>query len=109
MDGVTSGKLVGEEVVNGTPVQHLAFRGKDVDFQVWIETGARPVPRRYVITSKDVKGSPDFRVEFSNWDFETKLPDDRFAFMAPPGAEKIDFLKQREAQGTGGAGKEGGR
>lgn len=109
MDGVTSGKFVGEEVVNGTRVQHLAFRGKDVDWQVWIEAGARPVPRRYVITSKDVKGSPDFRVEFSNWDFETKLSDDRFAFQAPAGAEKIDFLKRQEAQGTGGAGKEGGQ
>ncbi|HEY8210943.1 MAG TPA: DUF2092 domain-containing protein [Myxococcaceae bacterium] len=107
MDCVTSGTYVGQEMVNGTPVHHLAFRSKDVDWQVWIETGARPVPRRYVITTKDVPGTPDFRVELSNWDFQTKLPDDRFAFKPPPGAQKIDFLKRPQATGTGGAGEAG--
>jgi hypothetical protein len=107
MDGVSAATYVGKERLNGSTVHHLAFRGQDVDWQVWIEDGPRPVPRRYVITSKKVERAPDFRVDLSNWDFKGPFPDDRFAFRASTGAQKIEFVKRPEAKGTGGSGKEG--
>jgi hypothetical protein len=106
MDGVESGTYVGEEQVDGKAVHHLAFRGPEVDWQVWVAKGDRPLPLRYVISSKTVEGSPDFRVDLSNWELPRSIPNDRFAFRAPAGATKIEFLKQGE-QGTGGAGDQG--
>jgi len=94
-EDVIAGKVVGREFLDGVPVQHLAFRGHEVDFQIWIEDGARPVPRRYVITSKNVTGVPDFEVELGAWRFEPTITADTFRFKAPPGAQKIDFMATR--------------
>ena len=87
MEQVVSGRVVGRETVDGVAANHLAFRGEDVDFQLWIEAGARPVPLRFVITSKAVKGQPEFSVQLSNWNVQPKVSDALFAFQAPAGAK----------------------
>jgi hypothetical protein len=85
----SSGTDVGPVSVLGVPCEHLAFTQENIDWQVWIETGARPVPRKFVITYKDEPDSPQYTAIFSNWDFATKLPDFVFKFEPPPGASKI--------------------
>lgn len=86
---VASGVNIGPVSVLGVPCEHLAFTRTNIDWQVWIENGAKPVPRKFVITYKDEPGSPQFTAIFSNWDFETKLPDFVFEFEPPAGASKI--------------------
>jgi len=54
-------------VVDGVECEHLAFRGVDTDWQIWIETGARPVPRKYVITSKTLAGAPQYTLRIKDW------------------------------------------
>ena len=90
---VTSGIDVGPVTVLGVPCEHLAFTRGPVDWQIWIEAGAKPVPRKIVITYKDEEGSPQYTAILSNWDFETRLPDFLFAFEAPAGAAKIDVAQ----------------
>lgn len=87
MEQVVSGRFVGRETIDGVAANHLAFRGEQVDFQLWIEDGAKPLPLRFVITTKDVKGSPEFSVQLSNWNTQPKLSDATFAFNAPTGAK----------------------
>lgn len=41
MDGVESGFVVGDSVVDGVRCTHLAFRAPHVDWQIWIEDGPR--------------------------------------------------------------------
>src|SRR5258707_906030 len=86
---VTSGVGSGTVTVLGVPCEHLAFSQGEIDWQVWIQNGPRPVPRKFVITYKDEEGSPEYTAIFSNWDFETKLPDFLFTFEPPEGALKI--------------------
>jgi hypothetical protein len=85
----TSGAYIGPASVLGVPCEHLAFTQTNIDWQIWIENGAKPVPRKFVITYKDEPDSPQFTAIFSNWDFETKLPDPVFKFEPPAGATKI--------------------
>jgi hypothetical protein len=85
----TSGADIGPVTVLGVPCEHLAFTQDNIDWQVWIESGARPVPRKFVITYKDEPDSPQYTAIFSNWDFTTKLPDFVFQFEPPAGAAKI--------------------
>ena len=80
----------------GVPCEHLAFSQNNIDWQVWIENGARPVPRKFVITYKDEPDSPEFTAIFSNWDFTTQLPDFVFKFDPPPGSAKIGVKELRE-------------
>jgi len=87
---VTSGTDLGPVTVMGVPCEHLAFSEEHLDWQVWIETGAKPVPRKFLITYKDEPDAPQFIAIFSNWDFETKLPDFVFKFEPPEGASRID-------------------
>jgi hypothetical protein len=41
--------------------EHVAFRNFDTDWQLWIEAGAHPVPRKMGITSKTINGAPSTR------------------------------------------------
>ena len=89
IEKVVSGSDLGPVTVLGEPCEHLAFSLGAVDWQVWIETGAKPVPRKIVITYRDEEGSPQFTAILSNWDFETKLADSLFTFEPPAGASRI--------------------
>ncbi|MGD8771401.1 MAG: DUF2092 domain-containing protein [Desulfobacterales bacterium] len=89
---IQSGGYVGLSTVSGIECHHLAFRAEETDWQIWIENGKTPLPRKFVITSKWIAGAPQFTAVFRNWDVSPKLKDNRFIFVAPAGAEKINFL-----------------
>ena len=55
---VESGFWVGRHSVDGTPCHHLAFSQDSIDWQIWIEDGPWPVPRKLVITYKQEAGAP---------------------------------------------------
>ena len=88
----SSGFVVGPSVVAGVKTTHLAFRATDVDWQIWIEDGDKPLARKFILTSKQVKGEPEFTVVIKSWDLSPKLADKEFVFVAPKGAKKIEFL-----------------
>jgi hypothetical protein len=60
MADVIEGEVIGKGVIDGVECDHLAFRNIDTDWQIWIESGARPIPRKYVITSKGVAEAPQY-------------------------------------------------
>ena len=89
----SSGFVVGPSVVAGVKSTHLAFRGAEVDWQIWIEDGDKPLPRKFILTSKKVAGEPQFTVLIRNWDVAPKLTNQEFSFTPPKGAKKIEFLQ----------------
>ncbi len=89
----TSGFVVGPSVVAGIKCTHLAFLGAEVDWQIWIEDGDKPLPRKFVLTSKQVTGAPEFTVLVRSWDLTPKLTEREFTFVPPKGAKKIEFLQ----------------
>ncbi len=93
MGKVTSGILLGPVTVLGVACEHLAFSLGTVDWQLWIEQGARPVPRKIVITYKDEEGTPEYAAILSNWDFQTTLPDNLFTFEPPAGTLMINVAE----------------
>lgn len=95
MEDVESGMVVGSSTVDGVEVHHLAFRGSEVDWQIWIEKGDRPLPRKYLITSKWIAGAPQFTTLLSDWDTSARLEDAVFQFSPPPEAENIGFIPLR--------------
>jgi len=91
MTGVLDAKDIGPAVVDGVQCEHLAFRNHDVDWQIWIETGSRPIPRKYVITSKTVAGAPQYTLLVKDWKADVAVAPDAFTFKAPAGAKKVEF------------------
>ena len=88
-----SGSDLGDTDVDGVSCHHLAFVEKNIDWQIWIETGKAYLPRKFVITYKTDPGAPQFVAVLSAWDFTTPLSDSLFSADLPPGAELITFLK----------------
>jgi hypothetical protein len=91
-ENVISGSYVGLHNVHGVKCHHLAFTQDDIDWQVWIEEGKTPFPRKVIITEKRVAGAPQFTALLSKWNVNPELPDSLFIFEVPEGAEKIEFL-----------------
>jgi hypothetical protein len=58
---------------------------------VWISQGDRPLPLRVVLTYKNTPGQPQFRAQFSDWNFDIKPADSLFAFTPPAGVNRIPF------------------
>jgi hypothetical protein len=92
MTNVSSGFVVGKGIVEGVRCDHLAFRAPHVDWQIWIEEGARPLPRKLVITTRDVVNAPQFSVVVTRWDLQPKQADGMFSFTPAKDAKKVDFL-----------------
>jgi len=92
IEDVTLGSYVGLSNVFGVECHHLAFRGEESDWQIWIENSEKPLPRKFIITSKWVTGAPRFVGYITGWDLSPELKDSLFTFVAPEGAEEIEFL-----------------
>jgi hypothetical protein len=86
---VTDAKHIGIGIVDGVECEHLAFRNTDTDWQIWIETGSRPVPRKYVITSKTLAAAPQYTLRLHDWTFGPAAGAEAFQFAAPAGAKKV--------------------
>lgn len=97
MDGVTEGFVVGKSLVEGVRCDQLAFRAPHVDWQIWIEEGARPLPRKLVITTRDLASEPQFEVVITKWDLQPRIDTRTFAFVAPKGAQQVDLALREPA------------
>jgi hypothetical protein len=89
MTQVTDAKDLGSGVIRGTECDHLAFRTKEVDWQVWIAQGARPYPCRYVITSKKVTGWPQYTLDTWGWKTGAEVASNAFKLAIPADAKQL--------------------
>jgi hypothetical protein len=89
---ITGALHVGETMMGGVRVHHLAFRTKDVDWQMWVRAEGEPLPLRYIITSKWVAQGPQYILNFSDWKPGAAIDPARFEFTPPDGATKVDRI-----------------
>jgi hypothetical protein len=97
MQDATSGDYLGMAVVGGQRCHHLAYRAGSVDWQIWVREGDRPLPCRYVITTADMAGAPQFTMQVTKWEVAPTIPDGTFDFVPPAGAKAIEFLPKTAA------------
>jgi hypothetical protein len=88
---VIDAKDFGSGVIGGKECDHLGFRTKDVDWQIWIAHGSQPYPCRYVITAKGVDQAPQYSVQIKDWKTGNDFKPDDFAFTNSTNAKKIDI------------------
>ena len=90
MTDITSGTYVGDTFIDGVKVNQLAFRGANVDWQLWVTADDKPLPLRYVITTKWLSGAPQYTLELRNWNAAPNIETTRFNFVPPQGAKRLD-------------------
>ncbi len=91
LEGVKTAFDAGSAQIDGVACRHLAFSEEDADWQVWIEDGAKPLPRRLAVTYKKVPGAPRVMVALSDWNLSPATPAGEFTFTPPAGATKVDW------------------
>ena len=84
-------KDLGSGVVGGVECDYLAFRAKEVDWQIWIAQGTHPYPCQYVITSKLVTNGPQYSLRLRDWKTGNNASANDFRFRNPTNAKKIDL------------------
>lgn len=95
--GPTSGVHVGRTVVNGALCDLYALRNGEVDWQIWIAVGARPLPCRMVVIDRTAPTAPRTILEFTEWNLSPRLSNQAFDFVAPVGAQQVAWVA-RQAQ-----------
>ena len=96
MPEVVDAKDLGSGVISGIECDHLAFRTKDVDWEIWIAQGDRPYPCRYVITSKHIDQGPQYSIQIRDWKSGPEVAAVHYRFTNATNAKKIDLKELSE-------------
>ncbi len=96
IDGIVSSTYHGVAYVGGIECYYLSFREKEVDWQLWVKTGDKPLPVKYVITTKWMTAAPQYSIRYRNWNTSPKIEKDMFTFAAPAGATKLTAISANE-------------
>jgi hypothetical protein len=87
---LTSGFNVGTATIDGVKTDHWAFRQPDYDWEVWIEQGARPLPRKLTIIKRTDPALPGYTARL-RWTPNAAFADEDFTFKPGPGATQIQL------------------
>ena len=93
---------IGYARVNGQDTDQYAFRRGDIDWQIWIARGDRPLPLKVVYTTRSDPAQPQFTSELT-WNTNASFSPATFAFRAPEGVHEIQLaeaeaIRQQESQ-----------
>jgi hypothetical protein len=107
LTGVTSGRVVDTVTIDGSPYLHLFFsQPPGIELELWVGKDDQSLPRRLIVTYRDLPGQPNFIAELSDWNLNIHPSDADFTFQPPADAEQVQ-LKPAAAAATPAKGKGG--
>ncbi len=89
--GVDLAHYVGVHNVEGVHCHHVVLQRKDLDLQVFVEVGEKPLVRKLVFEYPERAGSPQYTASITEWSFEAPKSE-LFAPKVPKEAARVDFL-----------------
>lgn len=101
MGNVTDATYVGESTVNGVRCHHLSYRQPTLNWQIWIDAGAEPLPRKLAIRYKQLIGNPQYTATFVKWDASLALSDADFSASIPAEAQRVEYQPPKAGVGSG--------
>jgi len=94
LDKIESAMNAGQDFIDDELCDHYAFRQGKVDWQIWIATGSKPLPRKVVITNRADEARPQ-SVSLIDWNLKPTFKDSAFKFTPPKGATKIEIVPRK--------------
>jgi len=91
LDKIESAMNAGQDFVGNDICDHYAFRQGNIDWQIWITTGGKPLPRKIVITNRADEARPQ-SVSLITWNLKPSFTDAVFTFIPPKGSSKIEIV-----------------
>jgi hypothetical protein len=93
-DVLDAGFLVGTAAIDGVQTKHYAFREGDIDWQVWIQQGDQPLPRKLVIVDRRDSTDPAYVARLT-WTLNPPLTDEDFKFSPATDAKRIRLILEQ--------------
>ena len=90
-EAVRYGRYLGLHHAGGVLCHHLVFVQDTIEWQIWIDAGEDPLPRKFVITYVREPGEPQFSAVLRKWNLTPTFPEGLFRFEAPPGSRRVEF------------------
>jgi hypothetical protein len=87
-DAIKSAMFVGPSEIGGVTCGHYAFRQEGLDWQVWIQLGDYPLPRKLVLTTLTDEARPQYVATYT-WNLAPSYNDEAFKFTPPSGAGRV--------------------
>lgn len=81
---------LGPSTVDGVTCEQYAFRQEGLDWQIWIQRGDHPLPRRLVLTTLTDEARPQYAATYA-WNLAPSFNEATFTFVPPKGAQRITF------------------
>jgi hypothetical protein len=97
---IVSSQYLGTEKVGKAECHHLAFVSGDVDWQVWISFGDKPVPRKIVIDHRHERSRPRYVATIVAWVENPTFKPSTFEFKPPAGARQVEMMPVRKQDNT---------
>ena len=94
-----SGQYMGLHMIGNDPCHHIAFTQDAIDWEIWIEQGDKPAPRKFRIIYKKQPGKPRFTATMSSWVEVPKFPASMFEIAIPADAEQVDVMPVDKRRG----------
>jgi hypothetical protein len=91
LDKIASAMNAGQDFIDDDLCDHYAFRQGTIDWQIWITTGRRPLPRKIVNTNRADEARPQ-SVSLLDWDLKPDFTNAVFRFAPPKGARAIELV-----------------
>jgi hypothetical protein len=89
-ESLTSGFWVGTATIDGVETDQYAFRGPQADWQVWIQKGDQPLPRKLVIIDRTDPARPAYSARLT-WTLNPTLTPADFTFQPGKDAKQIQL------------------
>ena len=90
LDKIDSAMNAGQDFIGNDLCDHYAFRQGDIDWQIWITAGSKPLPRKLVITNRSDEARPQ-SVSLIDWNLKPTFKDTIFKFTPPKGATAVEL------------------
>ncbi|WP_321952985.1 DUF2092 domain-containing protein [Paraburkholderia bannensis] len=87
---IQAAQIIGVEKVDKRSCTHYAYRQSGADWELWIETGRRPLPCKMIITDTTQSSRPRHEVTY-HWKLNPVFAPSTFAFHARAGAREIEL------------------
>ncbi len=91
VDKIESAMNAGQDFIGKDLCNHYAFRQGKLDWEIWVTTGAKPLPRKIVINNL----ADDTRPQSTHvlaWNLKPTFDASVFNTKPPKGATKIEFV-----------------
>lgn len=81
----------GQDFIGKDLCDHYAFRQGKIDWEIWVTTGTKPLPRKIVINNLADEARPQ-STHVLAWNLKPTFDASVFNTTPPTGATKVEFV-----------------